>query len=69
VTRRGVFRPVALVDGLVAATWGLSGGVMSITLREPICSAALDALIDEAADVLRLLGLPDRPPVVKGPWR
>jgi hypothetical protein len=69
VTSRGVFRPVALVDGRVAATWGLSGGVMSITLREPFCSAALDALIDDAADVLRFLGLPDRPPVVKGRWR
>jgi hypothetical protein len=42
---------------------------MSITLREPICSAALDALIDDAGDVLRFLGLPDRPPVVKGPSR
>jgi hypothetical protein len=42
---------------------------MSITLREPICSAALDALSDDAADVLRYLSLPDRPPVVKGPWR
>jgi hypothetical protein len=69
VARRGDFRPVALVDGRGATTLGLSGGVMSITLREPICSVALDALIDDAADVLRFLGLPDRPPVVKGPWR
>jgi hypothetical protein len=42
---------------------------MSITLREPICSAALDALIDDAADVLRFLGFAYRPPVVNGPWR
>jgi hypothetical protein len=42
---------------------------MSIGLREPICSAALAALIDDAADVLRFIRLHDRPPVVKGPWR
>jgi hypothetical protein len=35
---------------------GLSGDVMSITLRESICSAALDALIDDVADVLGFLG-------------
>jgi hypothetical protein len=62
---RGVFRPVALVDGRVAATWGLSGGVMSITLREPIGSAALDALIDDAADVLRFSAFPTALPSSK----
>jgi hypothetical protein len=67
VTRRGVFRPVALVDGRVAATWGLSGGVISITLREPICSAALDALIDVAADVRAFSAFPTALPSSKDP--
>ena len=31
VTTNGIFRPVALVDGRVVATWGLAGGVVTIT--------------------------------------
>jgi hypothetical protein len=38
--------------------------MISITPVEPISSAALDALIDDAADVLRFLGLPRRPVIV-----
>jgi len=64
VTRNGVFRPVALVDGRVVGTWGLPGGVVSIQPFEPIRRRALDALVRDAADVLRFLGLPDRAVVV-----
>ncbi len=60
VTTNGIFRPFALVDGRVVATWGLSGGTLRIRLLEPVADAALDALHHEAAAVLRYLGLPER---------
>jgi len=65
VTTNGIFRPVALVDGRVVATWGLAGGVVSIAPLEPIPAAALQALVEDAADVLCFLGLPDTRVVVK----
>lgn len=64
VTTNGVFRPIALVDGRVVATWALPRGVVSIQSLERIPGHALDALATEAADVLRFLGLPDEPMVV-----
>jgi hypothetical protein len=68
VTVNGVFRPVALVDGHVVATWTLPNGVVTIAPLEPIDSRARAALVRDAADVLRYLGLPDRPAVfVTGP--
>ena len=65
MTSNGIFRPVALVDGRVVATWGLAGGVVSIKPLEPIPAAALEALVEDAAKVLCFLGLPDTPTVVK----
>jgi hypothetical protein len=64
VTRNGVFRPVALVNGRVVAIWGLAGGVVTIQQLETIGPRALDALRRDAADVLRFLSLADRPTVV-----
>jgi hypothetical protein len=64
VTTNGIFRPVALVDGRVVATWGLPGGVVSIRPLEPIPAGALNALVEDAASVSRFLGFPDRPAVV-----
>jgi Winged helix DNA-binding domain len=64
VTTNGIFRPVVLVDGRVVATWSLPDGVVSVRSLERIPAAALDALITDAADVLRFLGLPDKPVVV-----
>jgi hypothetical protein len=64
VTTNGVFRAGALINGRVVATWGLAGGIVSITPLEPIPSGAIDALVDDAADVLGFLGLPSRPAVV-----
>jgi hypothetical protein len=64
VTTNGVFRPVALVDGRVVATWALSGGTVTIRPLEPITPAALTALREDAGEVLRFLGMPERPPVV-----
>jgi hypothetical protein len=63
VTTNGLFRPVALVNGRVVATWALSAGALTITALERTPPAATDALVRDAADVLRFLGLPARPPV------
>jgi hypothetical protein len=64
VTTNGIFRPVALVGGRVVATWGLAGGVVSIRPIERVRSVALDALVTDAADVSRFLGLPHHPVTV-----
>jgi hypothetical protein len=65
VTSNGVFRPTALVDGRVTATWGLAGGTLTITTLEPTSSKVRKALVEDAAAVLAYLGLPDRPPVFR----
>jgi winged helix DNA-binding protein len=67
VTTNGLFRPVALVDGRVVATWGLPGGTVTIQCLQPVPRAALAALQKDAGDVLRFLGLPKRAPVVIAP--
>ena len=64
VTSNGIFRPIALVGGRVLATWGLAGGRVSIAPLEPISPRALEALVADAAEVLRFLGLPDAPAAV-----
>jgi hypothetical protein len=61
ITTNGVFRPVALVRGRVVGTWSLRGGTVRIVALEPIPEEAVTPLIQDAADVLRFLGLPDRP--------
>ena len=61
VTTNGVFRPVALVGGRVVATWGLPGGRPTIAPLEPLSARVRRALSDDGADVLRFLGLPQRP--------
>lgn len=64
VTTNGVFRPVALVDGRVAATWRLADGMVTITPRERLPATVIDALTIDGAAVLRFLGLPARPVLV-----
>jgi Winged helix DNA-binding domain len=61
VTTNGIFRPVALVEGRVVATWSLARGAVSIRRLEPIPSETLNALINDAADVFRFLGLHEIP--------
>jgi Winged helix DNA-binding domain len=61
VTTNGVFRPVALVDGRVVATWGLADGAVTIRMLEPVAETVTAALRKDAAAVLRFLGLPPRP--------
>ncbi|RYV52968.1 winged helix DNA-binding domain-containing protein [Pengzhenrongella frigida] len=55
VTTNGLFRPVALVDGHVVATWGLAGGVVSVRPLEVLSPAVASALDREATDVLRFV--------------
>jgi Winged helix DNA-binding domain len=64
VTSNGLFRPVALVEGRVVASWGLAGGTLTIRPLEQIDPAALDVLHTDAAAVLRFLGLPPSPALV-----
>ena len=64
MTVNGLFRPVALVDGRVVATWGLADGTVTIRALERIGAAARRALHTDALDVLRFLGLPERPVVM-----
>jgi hypothetical protein len=64
VTVNGWFRPCALVEGRVVATWRLGGGVVTIEPREPLSTEVLDALSVDGAAVLRFLGLPARPVLV-----
>jgi hypothetical protein len=65
VTTNGLFRPFALVDGRAVATWGLSGGLLTIRPLERIGRADLKALADDAAVVLQFLGLPQQTPVLE----
>jgi hypothetical protein len=64
VTVNGIFRPVALVDGRVVATWRMPGGVVTLDPLEAVAPRALDALAADAEAVLAYLGLPVRPLVV-----
>jgi len=67
VTVNGIFRPVALVAGRVAATWRLLDGMVTIEPRQPLPAEVLDALSLEGTAVLRYLGLPARPVLVSEP--
>jgi hypothetical protein len=65
VTNNGIFRPIALVGGRAVGIWGLPRGVVTLTPLEPIADGDLAALADDARDVHRFLGLPDRPIAVQ----
>jgi hypothetical protein len=58
VTTNGIFRPVALVEGRVVATWSQRGAALTLRLLEPVTSTALAILREDASDVVRFLGLP-----------
>jgi DNA glycosylase AlkZ-like len=57
VTTNGLFRPFALVGGKAVALWSLSAGQVTLRPLEEIGAADRAALDDDAADVLRYLGL------------
>jgi hypothetical protein len=65
VTSNGMFHPVALVGGRAVATWGVRDGAVTISPLEPLRPAAQKALGGDAREVLRFLGLPDRPAVIR----
>ena len=64
VTSNGLFRACALVEGRVVGTWGLSGTTLTVKLLEKVKAPDVDALREDAADVLRFLPLTDRADVV-----
>ncbi len=66
VTTNGIFRPVALVDGRIVATWTLPGGVVTIDRLEPLSASVKAALVEDGADVQRFLGI-EVGPVVFAP--
>jgi Winged helix DNA-binding domain len=61
VVAGGIFRPFALVGGRAVGTWRLDGGRVRLRLCERLDPHATDALEQDAAAVLRFLGLPPRP--------
>jgi hypothetical protein len=61
VTANGLFRPFALIDGRVGATWGLADGRITIHPLQPLSSSDRKSLTTEAAAVLKYLGLPAAP--------
>ncbi|MDQ1648980.1 MAG: hypothetical protein QOG60_1037, partial [Frankiaceae bacterium] len=65
VTDNGIFRPFVLVDGRAVGTWGLAGGVVTVTALEPLAPDVEPALQQETAAVLRFLGLPEKPVVFR----
>ncbi|HEX7293009.1 MAG TPA: winged helix DNA-binding domain-containing protein [Solirubrobacterales bacterium] len=56
VTRNGIFRPFALVEGRAAATWGYAKGEVTVEPLGRVGKRAATALELEAADVSRFLG-------------
>ncbi len=52
----GLFRPFALVDGRAAARWKSVNGKISIEPFTEISPDALEALREDARDVVRFLG-------------
>jgi hypothetical protein len=67
ITTNGVFRPVALVEGRVVGTWTLRGGSVTILPLESVRDEDMALLVNDAADVLRYLGLPHRQPAIAAP--
>ena len=65
VTVNGLFRPVALVNGRVVATWAIPDRIVTITALESIPARARAALTADAADVARFLDLPATPAVIR----
>jgi hypothetical protein len=68
VTSNGMFRATALVNGRVIGTWTIPSGVVTLQTAEPMTADVIAILQDEAADVLRFLGLAPAPMrILEGP--
>jgi uncharacterized protein YcaQ len=59
VTVNGLFKSFALADGHAVAMWNLPGGRVELAPFDPLPESVAAALRDDAADVVRFLGLPD----------
>jgi len=66
VTNNGLFRPTALVDGQVIATWTMPNGQITLKPIAKIPKVAMTALEAEAADIARYLDLEPKPLAVEG---
>lgn len=55
VTKNGVFRPIAVVDGRAVATWRLVGGRVALEPFAPLPDDVVRALEQDAADVERFV--------------
>lgn len=66
VTSNGVFRPTALVEGQVVATWTMPKGQITLNPITKIPTKAMTALGDEAADIARYLDLDSKDLAVEG---
>jgi uncharacterized protein YcaQ len=55
VVAGGVFRPIALVNGVAAGTWGLAGGTVELEPFARLPRAVTAALAADADDVVRYL--------------
>jgi len=60
ITRNGMFRPFAMVDGRAAAAWTMPGGKVRLEPFAPLRATVVRALEADAADVRRFLA--ERPP-------
>jgi hypothetical protein len=57
ITVNGLFRPLVLLRGRVVGTWGLSAGVVSVTMLDEAPAAVMGALRRDADDLLAFFGL------------
>ncbi|MGN6694335.1 MAG: winged helix DNA-binding domain-containing protein [Aquihabitans sp.] len=64
VTSNGIFRPTALVDGQVVATWTMPKNQVTLKPITKIPKKAMEALEHEADDIARYLGIEPKPLVV-----
>ena len=61
MTANGIFRPIALVDGVAAGTWSIQPTAVELRPFAPLADDAVQALERDAGNVLRYLGLEHRP--------
>jgi len=61
VTVNGIFRPIALVDGIAAGIWSITPSAIELRTFRALADDAVQALEREASDVLRFLRLERRP--------
>lgn len=66
VTSNGIFRPTALIDGRVAATWTMPGNQVTLKPIRPISKQASSALQADAEELARYLAVDLKPLAIDG---